>query len=94
METLLNSITESYSEIIWNIFKQVLLVETREEEFEENFYYWVNTTLTTENLETLYIYVEDKYFQYELPFTKDYEEEWMETSTQKSRYWWYKIHTT
>ena len=62
VEKLLNDITESPPDIIWNSFEQVLLAETRQESFDNTFYYWVNTTLTTEDLETLYTYFVDEYF--------------------------------
>ena len=68
-----------------------MLAETRQEPFTETFYYWVNTTLNTEDLETLYSYLEDEYFQYETPSTEDYEDEWTEISTQKSRRPWLGI---
>ena len=75
LEKILNDITEPDPNIIWNSFEQVLLAETRKESFDETFYYWVNTTLTTEDLETIYTYWEDEYFQYETPSTEDYEDE-------------------
>ena len=71
VEKLLNHITEPHAEIIWNSLEQVLLAEMRQESFNETFYYWVNTTRTTEDLETLYTYLEDNYFQYEPPSTED-----------------------
>ena len=81
VEKLLNDITEPHPDIIWNTFEQVLLAETRQDSFDETFYYWLNTTLTTEDLETLYIYLEDGYFQYEPPSTEDYEDKLTEIST-------------
>ena len=91
LEKLLDGLIEPHPDLIWNNFEQVLLAETRQEPFTETFYYWVNTTLNTEDLETLYSYLEDEYFQYELPSTEDYEDEWTETSTQKSRRRWLEI---
>ena len=88
VEKLLNDITEPHPDIIWNSFEQVLLAETRQDSFHETFYYWVNTTLTTKDLETLYTYLEDEYFQYEPPSTEDYQDEWTEISTQQSRRKW------
>ena len=90
-EKLLYNITKPPPEIIWNPFKQVLLAETRQEHFTETFYYQVNTTLTTNDLETLYSYLEDKYISYKLPSTEDYEEELTETPTQRSRRRWMEI---
>ena len=78
----------SYPTISRNILEQVLLAETRQEPFTETFYRWVNTTLYTQDLEALYSYLEDEYFQYEPPSTEDYEAEWTEISTQKSRRLW------
>ena len=89
VEKLLHDITEPHLDIIWNSFEQVLSAETRQESFDETFYYWVNTTLTTEDLETIYTYLENEYFQYEPPSTEDYEDEWTKTCTQHSRRKWY-----
>ena len=50
----------------------------------KSFTYWVNTALMTEDLETLYTYLEDEYSQYEPPSAEDYEEASTETSTQQS----------
>ena len=75
LEKLLDDLIEPHTDIIWNTFKQVFLAETRQEPFTETFYHWVNSTLNTEDLETLYTYLEDKYFQYEPPSTEDYEDE-------------------
>ena len=91
LEKLLDDLIEPHPDIIWNTFEQVLLAETRQAPFTETFYHWVNTTLDTEDLETLYSYLEDEYFQYELPSTEDYEDEWTKTSTQKSRRRWLEI---
>ena len=85
LEKLLNNLIEPHPDIIWNTFEQVLLAETRQEPFTETFYHWVNTTLNTEDLDTLYSYLENEYFQYEPPSTDDYEDEWTEISTQQSR---------
>lgn len=90
-EKLLHNITKPHPDIIWNTFEQVLLAETKQESFMETFYYWVYTILTTDDLETLYTYLEDKYFQYEPPSAEDYEEEWTETPTQQSRRRWLEI---
>ena len=84
----LDYLIEPHPAIIWNTFEQVLLAETRQEPFTGTFYHWVNTTLNTEDLETLYSYLENEYFQYEPPSTEDYEDEWTEISTQKSRRRW------
>ena len=85
LEKLLDDLIEPHPDIIWNTFEQVLLAETRQEPFTETFIHWVNTTLNTEDLETLYSYLENEYFEYEPPSTEDYEDEWSEISTQKSR---------
>ena len=91
LEKLLDDLIEPHPDIIWNTFEQILLAETRQEPFTETLYHWVNTTLNIEDLETLYIYLEDEYFQYEPPSTEDYEDEWTEISTPKSRRWWLGI---
>ena len=62
LEKLLDDLIEQHPDIIWNTFEQVLLAETRQEPFTETFYHWVNTTLNTEDLETLYNYLENEYF--------------------------------
>ena len=82
-EKLLDDLIEPHPDIIWNTFEQVLLAETRQEPFTETFYHWVNTTLNIKDLETLYSYLEDEYFQYEPPSTEDYEDKWTKISTQK-----------
>ena len=82
---LLDDLIEPHPDIILNTLEQVLLAETRQEPFTKTFYDWVNTTLNTEDLETLYSYLENEYFQYEPPSTEDYEDECTEVSTQKSR---------
>ena len=84
LEKLLDDLIETHPDIIWNTLEQVLLAETRQEPFTETFYHWVNTNLNTEDLEILYSYLEDEYFQYEPPSTEDYEDEWTEISTQQS----------
>ena len=58
-EELLDKITEPYPDLTLPSIKQVWLSGTRQESFTETFYYWVNTetTLTTEDLETLYTYL-------------------------------------
>ena len=91
LEKLLDDRIEPHPDIIWNTFEQVLLAETRQEPFSETFYHWVNTTLNTEDLETLYSYLENEYFQYEPPSTEDYQDEWTEISTQQSRRKWLGI---
>ena len=91
LEKLLNNLIEPHTDIIWNTFEQVLLAETRQEPITETFDHWVNTTLNTEDLETLYSVLEDEYSQYEPPSTEDYEDEWTEISTQKSRRQWLGI---
>ena len=91
LEKLLDGLIEPHPDIIWNTFEQVLLAETRQEPFTETFYHWVNTTLDTEDLQILYSYLEDEYFQYEHPSTEDYEEEGTEISTQQSRRKWLAI---
>ena len=63
LETLLDDLIEPHPYIIWNTFEQVLLAETRQEPFTETFYHWVHTTFNTEDLETLYSYLENEYFQ-------------------------------
>ena len=88
---ILDNLIEAHSDIIWNTFEQVLLAETRPEPFTETFYHWVNTTLNADDLEILYSYMENEYFQYEHPSTKDYEDEWPEISTEKSRRRWLGI---
>ena len=84
LENLPDNLIEPHPDIIWNTFEQVLLAESRQEPFTETFYPWVNTTLNTEDLETLYNHLEDEYFQYEPLSTEDYQDEWSEISTQKS----------
>ena len=91
LEQLLDDVIEPHPDIIWNSFEQVLLAETRQEPFTEIFYHWVYTTLNTEDLETLYNYLENEYFQYQYPSTEDYEDEWTEISTQKSGRQWLGI---
>ena len=85
LEKLLNDLIEPDPDIIWNSFEQVMSAETRQDSFNETFYYWVNTTLTTEDLETLYTYLENEYFQYEPQSTEDNQDKWTEISTQQSR---------
>ena len=46
LEKLLDDLIEPHPDIIWNSFEQVLFAETRQDSFNETFYYWVNTTLT------------------------------------------------
>ena len=75
LEKQLDDLIEPHPDIIWNTFQQVLLSETRQGPFTETFYHWVNTTLNTEDLETLYSYLENEYFHYEPPSTQDYEDE-------------------
>ena len=76
LEKLLDDLIEPHPDIIWNTLEQVLLAETRQTEpFTETLYHWVNTTLNTEDLETLYSYLENEYFQYEPPSTEYYEDE-------------------
>ena len=82
---LLDDLIKPHPDIIWNTFEQVFLAKTRLEPFTETFYHWVNTTFNTEDVDTLYSYLENEYFQYEPPSTEDYEDEWTEISTQKSR---------
>ena len=89
-EELLDKITEPHPDLTLPSIEQVWLAETRYESFTETFYHWVNTetTLTTEDLETLYTYLEDEEFQWEPPTEDDYEEEWTELATQQSRRKW------
>ena len=91
LEKLLHDLIEPDPDIIWNTFEQVLLAETRQDPFTETFYHWVNSTLNTEDLEILYSYLENEYFQDEPPSTEDYEDEWTEISTQTSRRRWLGI---
>ena len=91
LEKLLDDLIEPHPDIIWNTFEQVLLAETRQETFTETFYNWVNTTLNTGDLEILYSYLENEYFQYEPPSTEDCQDEWTEISTQESRRKWLGI---
>ena len=92
-EDLLDNITEPHPDLTLPSIKQVWLSETRYESFTETFYYWVNTetTLTTEDLETLYTYLEDEEFRWEPPTEDDYEREWTEIATQQSRRKWLGI---
>ena len=92
-EELLDSITEPHPDLTLPSIEQVWLSETRYESFTETFYYWVNTetTLTTEDLETLYTYLEDEEFHWEPATENDYEEEWTEIATQQSRRKWLGI---
>ena len=71
LEKLLDNLIELHLDIIWNTFAQVLLAETRQEPFTKTFYQWVNTTLNTEDLETIYNYLENEYFQYKPPSTEN-----------------------
>ena len=93
IEELLDKITEPHPDLTLPSIEQVWLSETRYESFTETFYYWVNTetTLTTEDLETLYTYLEDEEFHWESPTEDDYEEEWTEMPTQQSRRKWLGI---
>ena len=91
LEKLFDDLIEPHPDIVWNTFKQVLLAETRQEPFTETLYHSVNTTLNTEDLDILYSYLESEYCQYEPPSTADYENEWTEISTQKSRRRWLGI---
>ena len=91
LEELLDNLIEPHPDIIWNTFEEVLLAETRQEPFTETFYHSVNTTLNTEDLESLYSYLEDEYFQYEPPSTEDYEDEWTKISTRKAQRRWLGI---
>ena len=91
LEKLLDNLIEPHPDIIWNSFEQVLFAERRQHSFNETFYYSVNTTLTTADLETLYTYLENEYFQYEPQSSEDYEDKWTETSTQQSRRKWLGI---
>ena len=92
-EEHLDKITEPHTDLTLPSIEQVWLSETRYESFTETFYYWVNTeiTLTHEDLETLYTYLEDEEFQWEPPREDDYEEEWTEIATQQSRRKWLGI---
>ena len=91
LEKLLDDLIEPHPDIIWNTFEELLFAETRQEPFTETVFVWVNTTLNTKDLEILYRYLEDEYFQFEPPSTEDYEDEWTEISTQKSRRQWFGI---
>ena len=91
LEKLLDDLIEPHPDIIGNTFEQVLLAEARYGPFTETFYPWVNTTLNTEDLETLYCYLENEYFQYQPPSTEGYEDKWTEISTQISRRRWLGI---
>ena len=93
IEELLDKITEPHSDLTLPSIEQVWLSETRHEPFTKTFYFWVNTetTLTTEDLETLYTYLEDEEFCWEPPTEDDYEEEWTEIATQQSRRKWLGI---
>ena len=86
-EELLDKITEPHPDLTLPSIKQVWLSETRYESFTETFYHWVNTetSLTTEDLEILYTYLEDEKVHWEPATEDDYEEEWTEIATQKSR---------
>ena len=87
MEDLLDKITEPHPDLTLPSIEKVWLSGTRYESSTETSYYWVNTetTLTTEELETLYTYLEDKEFYWEPPTEDYYEEEWTEIATQQSR---------
>ena len=82
-EELLDKITEPHPDLTLPSIQQVWLSETRYESFTETFYYWANTetTLTTEDLETLYTYLQDEEFHWEPRTEDDYEEEWTEIAT-------------
>ena len=93
IEERLDKITEPHPDLTLPSIEQVWLSETRYEPFTETFYYWVNTetTLTTEDLEILYTYLEDEEFHWEPPTEDEYEEEWTEVATQQSRRKWLGI---
>ena len=93
IEELLAKITEPHPDLTLPSIEQVWLSETKYESFTETFYYWVHTetTLTTEDLETLYTYLEDKEFHWEPPTEDEYEEVWTEIATQQSRRNWLEI---
>ena len=92
-EEPLDKITEPHPDLTLPSIEQVWLSETRYESFTETFYYWVNTetTLTTEDLETLYTYLEDEEVHWEPPTENDYEEVWTEIASQQSRRKWLGI---
>ena len=92
-QEFLDKITEPHPDLTLPSIEKVWLLETRQESFTESFYYWVNTetTLTIEDLETLYTYLEDKEFHWEPPTENEYEEEWKEIATQQSRRKWLGI---
>ena len=91
VEKLLNDITEPHPDIICNSFEPIFWTETRQEPLDETFYYWVHTTLTIGDLETLYTDVEDEYFKYEPPSIEDYENKLTEISTQQLQRRWLGI---
>ena len=62
LEKLLDDLIEPHPDTMWNTFEQVLFRETRQEPLTETFYHWVNTTLNTEDIETLYSFLENEYF--------------------------------
>ena len=92
-EDLLDNITKPHPDLILPSIAQVWYSESRYEPFTETFYHRVNTetTLTIEDLETLYTYLEDEEFHWEPPTEEDYEEEWTEIATQQSRRKWLGI---
>ena len=100
-EELLAKITQPHPDLTLPSIEQVWWSETRNKSFTETFYNWVNSeiTLTKQDFEALYTYLEDKEFHWE-PRTEDnYEEEWTEIATQQSPRKWlvigsWKIRTT
>ena len=92
-EDLFDNSTEPHPDLTLPSIEQVWLLETRYESFTETVYYWVNTetTLTTEDLETIYTYLEDKEFHWDPPTEAEYEEEWTEIATQQSQRKWLGI---
>ena len=67
--------------------EQVWLSEIRYESFTETVYHWLNTetTLLTEDLESLYTYFQKEEFHWEPTTEYHYEDEWTEIATQQSR---------
>ena len=92
-EDLLTNITEPHPDLTLPSIEQVWISETRFESFTETFYHRVpsDITLTSEDLETLYPYLEDQEFHWEPPTEDDYEEESTEIATQQSRRKWLGI---
>ena len=91
-EDLLANLTEPHPNLILPSIEQIRLSETKYESYTETFYYWVNSTLTIENLGILYTYLEDQEFHWEPATEEDHEDEWTARATQQSRRKWFRCY--